>query len=203
MRAFAGVEEGNDDAVWIRRIILMWLAKRAWRLFQPTCARRARALARKPKAGDLAVLSHRPVPGRFQDQSDERELCVADRSGHLPWLIPAAFLPGGVLPFGSVSGQVPFVAGTEAASAAAVVVFSTTGGAPEASEPPSNRQGSGPEWPRVGLERSCPVYTECEFFVPAAHSSNRAVRSSKGVLEARLAGFEPATRGLEVRCSVL
>src|SRR5215211_6319569 len=53
-----------------------------------------------------------------------------------PWFIPAAFPRGGVLPFGSVSGQVPFVAATEAASADADVFFSTTGRAFEASEPP-------------------------------------------------------------------
>lgn len=35
------VREGKDDAVWIRRIVLIWLAKRAWRLVQRTRARRA------------------------------------------------------------------------------------------------------------------------------------------------------------------
>ncbi|CAN5257988.1 hypothetical protein BH18ACT14_BH18ACT14_14230 [soil metagenome] len=45
--AFAGMREGKDDAVWIRRIVLMWLAKRAWQLVRRTRARRAaRASAR-------------------------------------------------------------------------------------------------------------------------------------------------------------
>jgi hypothetical protein len=38
---FAGARGGNDEAVWIRRIVLMWVAKRAWRLVQRTRARRA------------------------------------------------------------------------------------------------------------------------------------------------------------------
>lgn len=38
---FAGARQGKEDAVWIRRLVIMWLARRAWRLVQRTRARRA------------------------------------------------------------------------------------------------------------------------------------------------------------------
>ena len=55
---FAGARQGKEDAVWIRRLVIMWLARRAWRLVQRT--RPPRGTRRREFLTELPV---QPRPG--------------------------------------------------------------------------------------------------------------------------------------------